>query len=115
MVSRAKYANSQTTLMAFTAVKDLGPLLGKMAWTPTGLGLFMGKAGYYRMQRWFAEMENEQVASLFQEAFFDPKVARTLMLMAKEDTADRLIRKRLHAHLYNMNQLLEPDQFEEAE
>lgn len=115
MVARSKYANSQTPLMAFTAVKDLGPLLGKMAWTPTGLGLFMSKVGYYRMQRWFAEMENEQVAALFQEAFFDPKVARTLMLMAKEDTADRLVRKRLHAHLYNMNQLIAPDQFEGEE
>lgn len=98
---------SDTALNLESAAKDFGPMWSRV------IGVAQGRMGKHwiwlqqisnRVSNHFAGLTETQRAALFEEAFFDPQVAQTLIL-AERGAGKQLIEKRLRLHLYNMNQL----------
>ena len=98
---------SDTALNLESAAKDFGPMWSRV------IGVAQGRMGKHwvwlqqisnRASAHFAGITETQRAALYEEAFFDPKVAQTLIL-AERGAGKQLIEKRLRLHLYNMNQL----------
>jgi hypothetical protein len=98
---------SDTALNLESAAKDFGPMWGKV------IGVAQGRMGKHwvwlsqvsnRISKHFATLTEGQRAALFEEAFFDPKVAQTLIL-AERGASESLIKARVRAHLLNMNHL----------
>jgi hypothetical protein len=93
-------ANLQTTL------SDLGPFLSRLYAEQRGIvsiKWIVGERAARALGKHFQKVTNEQASALLHEAFFDPKVAHSLMLAAQDASAP-LITKRLRSHLANMNQ-----------
>lgn len=91
--------NLQSTL------SDLGPFLSRLYAERRGIvsiQWIVGERAARALGKHFQKVTNEQAEALLMEAFFDPKVAQTLMLAA-QDANDALVKQRLKLHLYNMN------------
>lgn len=89
---------------------DWGPFLSRLYAGPVGRGLvswqwIMGERIMRSLASHFRILNNEQVEGLLMEAFFDPKVARDLMLAATSPNLNKLVQKRFMVHLANLGLL----------
>lgn len=102
---------SDTAANLMTTMSDLGPLLSRFYSHQRGIvsmKWLLTERVARTLQGHFSKMSEAQVKGILDQAFFDPKVAQTLML-AGRGASERLIQTRLHTHLLNMNQL-DPNQ-----
>lgn len=98
---------SDTAANLMTTMSDLGPLLSRFYSHQRGIvsmKWLLTERVARTLQGHFSKMSEAQVKGILDQAFFDPKVAQTLML-AGRGAGERLIQTRLHTHLLNMNQL----------
>lgn len=103
---------SDTVINLQSAITDFGPLLSRFYAYQRGIvsmKWILGEKAARSLRRFLNKHSTEQASALLEEAFFDPQVARTLILASKEGANVPLVTKRLRTHLVNMNQLSQED------
>lgn len=110
-------SGSDTAVNLQATLSDFGPMLSRFYAHQRGivsLKWILGERAARFLGRQLKKYSTEQASALLEEAFFDPKVAQTLMMATKEHVSEPLITTRIRTHLLNMNQLTEatetPDQ-----
>lgn len=101
---------SDTAVNLQSTISDFGPLLSRFYAHQRGivsLKWIMTERAARFLNKQLQKLTSGQAEALLEEAFFDPKVAQTLMLATKEGTSAPLITTRIRTHLLNMNQLTE--------
>lgn len=104
---------SDTAVNLQAALSDFGPMLSRFYAHQRGivsLKWILGERAARALGRHLKKYSTEQASALLEEAFFDPKVAQTLMLATKEGTSAPLVTTRIRLHLLNMNQLTEREE-----
>ena len=99
--------DSATAARLQSIMMDWGPFLSRLYAGPMGRALvswqwIVGERVMRSLASHFRILNNEQVEGLLMEAFFDPKVARDLMLAATSPNLNKLVQKRFMIHLANL-------------
>ena len=101
---------SDTAINLQSALTDFGPILSRFYAHQRGIvsmKWIIGERAARSLNRWLGKYSTEQSTALLEEAFFDPKVAQTLMMATREGANAEAVSSRIRAHLLNMNQLTE--------